>query len=245
MSRIHKNFESGWTSTPNEILNSPELSFKAKGIWGYINSKPADWEFSIAGIAKQAKDSFDSIRSGLKELENLGLLKRVQKTTEQGRFTGYDYILSDKIDTNSVIGKSHDGFSHDGETLTSNNIESKNILSNINKKKTEDQIRSVTKFNAFDYLDTLDIDSTLKETVKKWLEVRKAKKAATTQHAIDLALKQVMEWENDISKQIQIFNNSIISGWTGVFQLKKAYADNSKSSKNPNISIKKSVYAGY
>lgn len=55
--------------TPNEILNDPRLSFKAKGLYGYIQSKPDGWEFSADKILTQTKDGRDGINAGLNELE--------------------------------------------------------------------------------------------------------------------------------------------------------------------------------
>lgn len=56
-------------------LYSPVISFKAKGLWCYINSKPNGWQFAAERIAKEAKEDIKAIRSGLKELVDSGLLK--------------------------------------------------------------------------------------------------------------------------------------------------------------------------
>ena len=75
MSRI-KRFNSGWSSTPNDLLNDKNISFKAKGLYAYINSKPDNWDFSIDRMADQTKEGRDSIRAGIKELEEAGWLQR-------------------------------------------------------------------------------------------------------------------------------------------------------------------------
>lgn len=59
----------------HETLYSTAISFKAKGLWCYINSKPNGWQFSSDRIAKEAKEDKKAIRSGLKELVDSGLLK--------------------------------------------------------------------------------------------------------------------------------------------------------------------------
>ena len=77
---------------PNELLNSTNLSFKAKGIYTFLQSKPDGWKFSVSRIAQQSVEGERAVRSGLQELEKEGWLERVPTRGKNG-FTGYDYIL--------------------------------------------------------------------------------------------------------------------------------------------------------
>jgi predicted ArsR family transcriptional regulator len=88
---------------PVEILNSKELSLSAKGLYGYLQSKPDGWKFSISRMASQLKEGKDAIRRAILELERFGLLKRVPKKDKNGRWAGYDYELSDKMSENQTI----------------------------------------------------------------------------------------------------------------------------------------------
>jgi hypothetical protein len=103
MSKLINN-RRGHTSVYNDIINEPSMNLKAKGLYLYLYSKPDGWTFSARLIATQNRDSIDSIQSGLKELENFGLLIR---TACQG---GYDYEIFDIIKIHSrenpVSGKS-------------------------------------------------------------------------------------------------------------------------------------------
>lgn len=84
-------------TTPNEILNHKEISLKAKGLYGFLQCKPDDWNFSVERISAQIKESKKTIRVILQELEKYGLLTRKRKSKdENGRWTGYDYILHEK-----------------------------------------------------------------------------------------------------------------------------------------------------
>lgn len=82
-----------FTTIPNHIINDKRLSFKAKGLFLYLISKPDGWSFSANRIKNDTKDGEDSILSGLSELEKLGLLTR-QKLRVKGIFKGFDYLLS-------------------------------------------------------------------------------------------------------------------------------------------------------
>jgi hypothetical protein len=84
---------SGFTTIPNHIINDKRLSFKAKGLFLYLISKPDGWNFSADRIKNDSKDGEDSVLSGLSELEKLGLLTR-QNVRIKGVFKGFDYVLS-------------------------------------------------------------------------------------------------------------------------------------------------------
>ena len=80
---------------PNDILNNPNLSLKAKGLFAFLQSKPDGWMFSIERISGQTRDGKDAIRSAIKELEKNGFLIRKIIRNEKGEWSGYDYILSE------------------------------------------------------------------------------------------------------------------------------------------------------
>jgi len=96
-------------AVPNELLNNPDISFKAKGLYAYLNSKPDNWDFSVEGIAAQVKEGIDSVRAGIHELEKFGYLKRVKYQNEKG-FWEIDYMLfEDPTEEESYLGKSNEG----------------------------------------------------------------------------------------------------------------------------------------
>lgn len=72
----------------NEVLYRPDLSWKAKGLYAYLFSKPDGWDFSGDRIVKEGSDGRKVIFASLKELEKIGLLDR--KRQKDGRM---DYLL--------------------------------------------------------------------------------------------------------------------------------------------------------
>lgn len=103
---------------PNSLLNNSDISLKAKGLFGYMQSKPEGWIFSAKSIAFQSKESIDSVSSGLKELEKFGYLIREKKQSSKGFSTVYKLtydckkpitenpILENPILENPILGKS-------------------------------------------------------------------------------------------------------------------------------------------
>lgn len=65
-----------FTQVANAVLNDSSITFRAKGVYAYLYSKPDGWDFSIDRIALETKEERKAINSALKELENAGLLTR-------------------------------------------------------------------------------------------------------------------------------------------------------------------------
>ena len=86
--------------TPNELLENEKISFKAKGLFAYIQSRPENWDFSAARIALHGSDGSDSISTWLQELEKYGYLKRIKYKRDDGTWA-IDYELS--IPENPVL----------------------------------------------------------------------------------------------------------------------------------------------
>ncbi len=68
--------DSNYSVINNTGLKDKRLSWKAKGILAYTLTLPDDWTFHISELAQHAKDGEDSLRTGFKELKELGYVKR-------------------------------------------------------------------------------------------------------------------------------------------------------------------------
>jgi hypothetical protein len=89
-----------YTVIHNSPLQDKRLSLKARGLIAYCFSLPENWRYSIEGLVKAiGSDGRDSIRSGLKELENCGYLKRRRLHDEKGKFTDMEYIIYETAQT--------------------------------------------------------------------------------------------------------------------------------------------------
>ena len=89
---------------PNDLLNRPDISFKAKGIWAYLQSKPDGWSFSVDRIASQAQEGKTAVSAGLRELQNEGyLIREPSQKNAAGQWTGYDYNLQASLPRPDVL----------------------------------------------------------------------------------------------------------------------------------------------
>lgn len=84
---VHRIDKKGnFTTMSNNHLRNEDLSFKARGILSTMLSLPDDWEYTLAGLAKLAKDGITSVRAGVVELEEMGYLVRRQDKAENGTY---------------------------------------------------------------------------------------------------------------------------------------------------------------
>ena len=88
---------------PVDILDDPDLSLKAKGLWARMRSKPEGWKFWRKELAATSTDGLSSVDSALEELKNKGLLsieRNVETATSGGQ--GWTWTL---FDTKSMSGR--------------------------------------------------------------------------------------------------------------------------------------------
>jgi len=71
----------------NEVLKDKNLSFKAKGMYAYLFSKPDEWDFSSNRMTLETKDGRKSIMAMLRELEENGYLQREKLPSGKMEYT--------------------------------------------------------------------------------------------------------------------------------------------------------------
>ena len=95
MARLIKKDRGNYTNVSNTLIRDKRLSWKARGIFIYLWSQADEWQFYVSEIATHATEGERALRSGIKELENFGYLKRVHSHSENGSFDGMDWVLTD------------------------------------------------------------------------------------------------------------------------------------------------------
>ncbi|CCI87000.1 conserved phage C-terminal domain-containing protein [Lactobacillus gigeriorum] len=109
MVRLIKKYNNYYTNISNNLVQDSSLSWKARGIFIYLWSQANEWQFYVSEIAKHSTDGERALRSGLKELEEKGYLKRVHRQSNDGSFDGMDWILSDDPNINHHSQNAIDG----------------------------------------------------------------------------------------------------------------------------------------
>ena len=89
--RVKKN--ENFTTMCNIHLRDKSLSLKAKGMLSIFLSLPAEWHYSVKGLAEICQEGPDCIRSVLKELESAGYLVRRRTRKENGQLGDAEYLI--------------------------------------------------------------------------------------------------------------------------------------------------------
>ena len=85
-----------FTTISNSALLDQRLSYKAKGLLVMLLSRPDGWTFRVDWLVKQSQDGREAVRSGLKELEDYGYLKRRPRRVDGGRLQGWIWFVTDE-----------------------------------------------------------------------------------------------------------------------------------------------------
>ena len=89
--RVSKNRD--FTVIANSVFKDKRLSAKAKGILVEMLSLPENWDYTLKGLTTLFSDGIDSIRQGIKELEENGYIVRERKRDARGRLGGMEYVI--------------------------------------------------------------------------------------------------------------------------------------------------------
>lgn len=216
--------QGNFTVVLNQIINYKGKSMKCLGLYVYLASKPSNWKFNDTDISNHFTDGKTALNSAKTELKELGLLSIEAQRNEKGHITSWIWRITALIKepvqntenpTSSEI--------HNVENTTSSETSTYSNTNSINKTNINNIKKTSNKFDAETYIQTLDISLELKESLVGLIEIRKIKKTATSQRSIDMIIKDLQSWYNtDILKQIKCVNQSVKSGWTGVFEIKES-----------------------
>lgn len=122
--RVVKNKD--YTAMANYHLKEKDMSLKAIGLLSIMLSLPDNWDYSVNGLTSIRKESYDTIRAILKELEEFGYLNRTQIKNDKGKFVDVEYTIYEKPLTEKPITEN---------PLTENYRQlNTNIINNLNNK---------------------------------------------------------------------------------------------------------------
>ena len=83
-----------FTIMSNHHLQNKNLSLKAKGLLSYMLSLPSDWDYSLAGLVANSKESKTSIRNTLNELKENHYLSITKLYPNQTESKKIEYIYN-------------------------------------------------------------------------------------------------------------------------------------------------------
>ncbi|MGW7570778.1 hypothetical protein ACWGJV_31475 [Streptomyces tendae] len=91
-----------FTQVANALFRDSQLSFKAKGIFGYVSTHANGWQVTIADLVRLGPDGREAVRTGLKELETRGYLIRERLRRPDGTLGEIVYCITDRPATLNI-----------------------------------------------------------------------------------------------------------------------------------------------
>lgn len=141
MQIIQKCLQKNFTIADNRIMQCSGLSFEARGLYFYMLSLPDDWEFSEERLARNGGIGLCKCKRILKELFDVGLLKRDFYNNEKGHrkaiYTLFDFeTIENPMKENPTL---------ENRMKDTSIIYNKEINNNKELKNTKTQTRAKTK----------------------------------------------------------------------------------------------------
>ena len=110
MSIIRVKKDRNYFAASNKPFNDKQLSWEARGVMGYLLSKPDEWQVRFYDLVQQGPAGEHKIRRILKELEELGYMERERIKLSDGKFDWITTVYeTSTISRLPIYGLSIDG----------------------------------------------------------------------------------------------------------------------------------------
>lgn len=201
---IHKTED--YAVLSNIHLKDKNLSLKAKGLLSLMLALPADWQYSVSGLASICKEGKDAIMSALEELADCKYITITTYRNDKGQFeTNYDIYEQPYAESQPMLenrcGKS------ESDNPQEHNIE--------NKYKNNNPLLSP-------YGDLSFVVPEFLPVVQEWLEYKKARRQTyTTVMGLRKMYNNLFQMSGgDPDVAAQIVSQSIGNNYSGLFPLR-------------------------
>ena len=96
MTIVRREHRAQFTIVPNAIFRDDRLSIEAKGVLGYLLSRPHNWQVRLDNVGRTLRVGRKKLQRIFRELIGAGYVTREQlRTTDDRRFCEIDYVVRD------------------------------------------------------------------------------------------------------------------------------------------------------
>ncbi|MFI9772065.1 hypothetical protein ACIHJG_35170 [Streptomyces sp. NPDC052415] len=125
-----------FTQIANGLFRDPQLSFKAKGLFGLLSTHREGWRMTVADLARRGREGESAVKSGLKELERHGFLMRERERGPDGTLGAAAYFLTDLPALQSSRSQPESGFPPVDDPTLADRPTKNTIFKKTNKQNT-------------------------------------------------------------------------------------------------------------
>ena len=256
---LNKKLQKNFTIADNRIMQNSRLSFEARGLYFYMLSLPDGWEFSEARIAKNGGIGLDKCKRILKELFEIGLVKREFTHNEKGYkkaiYTLFDFTTMENTtaENPSAENPMKENPTNNKEIVTqikkdnkeriltnNENLKNLDIKENLNFKrnldiKKEKNIKKEKKSIFDEALELYPQDEKLSFSFDEWVEWVEYKKARSKNLTILTFKKNLEQLKSFGNLAKEAIDNSISHNWVGLFKPQQSINQNQSNNTNRNF----------
>ncbi len=96
MTIVRREHRAQFTIVPNAIFRDDRLSIEAKGVLGYLLSRPHNWQVRLDHVGRTLRIGRKKLQRIFRELIGAGYVTREQaRTAAAHRFSEIDYVVRD------------------------------------------------------------------------------------------------------------------------------------------------------
>ncbi|MFF8847965.1 hypothetical protein ACF08N_35550 [Streptomyces sp. NPDC015127] len=125
-----------FTQIANALFRDRRISFKAKGLFGYISTHRDGWQVTVANLARHGRERVDAVTTGLEELENHGFLLRDRARNADGTLGQALYFITDLPALQNPSSQPESGYPGLGEPALADPGTKNTIVKKTNNQKT-------------------------------------------------------------------------------------------------------------
>jgi len=169
----------------NRVFENPNISWRAKGLLGYLLSRPDGWEVRVSDLVKRSIDGKTAIYSTLRELKKHGYYNKIPVRNEKGviiKWSSYIYEEPIIIDINDYGDRESSELCHLKEEFE-NNINDENGLKSVSQPLTENLKVAVSSEAKTPHVDSLkmgNLDMDSREHNNTYINNTDSNKTTTT-----------------------------------------------------------------
>lgn len=94
-----------WAALPLAAIEDPNLTWKAKGLYAYLRSRPSGWIVRKTDLVRRSCQGRIAVDNALTELQEHGYISREQAKDENGRFGRIEFTIYDRNPANTAVSR--------------------------------------------------------------------------------------------------------------------------------------------
>ncbi|WP_051742416.1 hypothetical protein [Streptomyces xylophagus] len=99
-----------FTQIANGLFRDGRLSYRAKGIFGYVSTHRDGWQVTVAELVRRGREGVDAVTTGLHQLERYGFLCRTRERRPDGTLGPALYVITDLPALHNPSSRPESGF---------------------------------------------------------------------------------------------------------------------------------------